>query len=105
MTTLYGIRQCDTCRKAIQWLDQRGVEYRFHDLRTDGLDAGMIEDWLTHLPLSTLINRRSTTWRSLDKAAQERLSDGDWRELAPGPSHSDQTSAATACRDNRRRPE
>ncbi len=83
MTTLYGIRQCDTCRKAIQWLDQRGVEYRFHDLRTDGLDAGMIEDWLTHLPLSTLINRRSTTWRSLDKAAQERLSDGDWRELLP----------------------
>jgi len=83
MTVLYGIRQCDTCRKAIQWLDQRGIEYRFHDLRTDGLDAHLIEDWLTQLPLSTLVNRRSTTWRALDKATQDRLGTGDWRELLP----------------------
>ncbi|MBI1194955.1 MAG: Spx/MgsR family RNA polymerase-binding regulatory protein [Gammaproteobacteria bacterium] len=83
MTVLYGIRQCDTCRKAIQWLDRQGVEYRFHDLRADGLDAGMIEAWLKHQPLDTLINRRSTTWRALDKSVQARLDAGDWRELLP----------------------
>ena len=81
MVVLYGIRQCDTCRKAIQWLNQQGVEFRFHDLRADGLNAAMIEGWLTHVPLDTLINRRSTTWRALDKADQERLIAGDWREL------------------------
>lgn len=83
MTVLYGIRQCDTCRRAIKWLDQQGIEYRFHDLRSDGLDAGMIEDWLTQLPLDTLINRRSTSWRTLDKSAQGRLDAGDWQALLP----------------------
>jgi len=81
MSVLYGIRQCDTCRKTLKWLEQQGIEHRFHDLRTDGLDAEMIERWLTQLPLSTLINRRSTTWRTLDGTDQQRLNDGDWREL------------------------
>lgn len=81
MTVLYGIRQCDTCRKAIHWLDQQGIDYRFHDLRADGLDANMIEAWLKQLPLSALVNRRSTTWRALDKGDQARVDAGDWQDL------------------------
>lgn len=83
MTVLYGIRQCETCRKAIQWLNRQGVDYRFHDLRADGLEPGMIEAWLKHVSLDTLINRRSATWRSLDKSVQARLDAGVWRELLP----------------------
>jgi arsenate reductase (glutaredoxin) len=65
MLTVYGIKQCDTCRKALKWLEARGVEYRFHDFRTDGLDAGLLQEWLDSPLAGKLVNRRSTTWRQL----------------------------------------
>ena len=68
MTTLYGIRNCDTIRKARRWLDEHGVEYRFHDLRTDGLDAKTLQAWEKRLGWEHLLNRRGTTWRRLPEA-------------------------------------
>lgn len=68
MTTLYGIKNCDTVKKARKWLDEQQVEYRFHDFRTDGLTAEQVKTWVTDLGLETLVNKRSTTWKELGEA-------------------------------------
>lgn len=65
MTTLYGIKNCDTVKKARQWLDQQGITYHFHDVRADGLTAAQVATWLDTLGLETLVNKRSTTWKNL----------------------------------------
>ena len=65
MLTIYGIPNCDTCKKARRWLDAHAVEYRFHDLRADGIDSVTIQRWLEQVELKTLLNTRSTTWRNL----------------------------------------
>jgi len=75
MLTVYGIKQCDTCRKALKWLEAKGVEYQFHDFRTDGLDAGLLQDWLDSPFSDKLVNRRSTTWRNLTE--DQRQLQGD----------------------------
>ena len=46
MLTVFGIRQCDPCRKALKWLDAEGVGHRFHDVREDGLDEAQVREWL-----------------------------------------------------------
>jgi transcriptional regulator, Spx/MgsR family len=76
MTILYGIKNCDTVRKARAWLDAHGVSYRFHDLRTDGLDAATLNGWLQHVDTATLINTRGTTWRQLPENARQ-IGDND----------------------------
>lgn len=68
MLTLYVIKSCDTCRKARKALDARGIACRTHDLREDGLSAELLEELLERVPLATLLNKRSTTWRNLDEA-------------------------------------
>jgi len=75
MLTVYGIKQCDTCRKALAWLGQNGIEHRFHDFRTDGLEAGLLRGWLDSAFADRLINRRSTTWRQLSE--EQRQAQGD----------------------------
>ena len=75
MLTVYGIKQCDTVRKALKWLDQKGSEYRFHDFRVDGLSAEVLQAWLDSDLSDKLVNRRSTTWRQLSEAQRE--SEGD----------------------------
>ena len=75
MLTVYGIKQCDTVRKALKWLDQKGTEHRFHDFRTDGLTAELLQPWLDSDFSDKLVNRRSTTWRQLSEA--QRASEGD----------------------------
>lgn len=75
MLTVYGIKQCDTVRKALKWLDQKGKEYRFHDFRTDGLSAELLQSWLDSDFSDKLVNRRSTTWRKLSET--QRQSEGE----------------------------
>ena len=75
MLTVYGIKQCDSCRKAIKWLDAQGMEYRFHDIRIDGLEAGQLRCWLDSSFADSLVNRRSTTWRQLNE--EQRLYEGN----------------------------
>ncbi len=81
MTTLFGIRSCDTCRKALKWLDEQGVSHRFHDLRTDGLAMPMLDQWIAALGWEALLNRRSTTWRGLDDADKAGIDEASAREL------------------------
>jgi arsenate reductase len=72
MITLFGIKNCDTVKKARLWLDAKSIDYRFHDFRADGINAEQIIRWLQTIGIETLINKRSTTWKTLsdiDKAS------------------------------------
>ena len=75
MTTIYGISNCDTVKKARKWLEQEGVEHQFHDFRKDGINADQVSQWLTTLGWEALINKRSTTWKQLDEASRQQLND------------------------------
>jgi arsenate reductase len=63
--TLYGIKNCDTIKKAKKWLDEQQVDYRFHDFRADGLNAEQLHAWCEELGYEVLLNKRGTTWRAL----------------------------------------
>ncbi len=71
---LYGIKSCDTVRKARRWLEAHGVDYRFHDLRGDGLTPERVSDWLRLIPAEQLLNKRSTTWKNLTPEERETAS-------------------------------
>ncbi|MBD3619672.1 MAG: ArsC family reductase [Chromatiales bacterium] len=73
MTVLFGIKNCDTVKKACKWLDAHGVDYRFHDFRADGLDEALLLGWVSELGWETLVNRRGTTWRQLPAGARESI--------------------------------
>jgi Spx/MgsR family transcriptional regulator len=69
--TIYGIKNCDTMKKARAWLDQRGVAYAFHDYKTAGIERDRLERWERKVGWETLLNRAGTTFRKLpdkDKA-------------------------------------
>lgn len=65
MLTVYGIKSCDTCRKARKYLAENDIEFRFHDVRDDGLDIQMLERWAARLDWEKLLNRQSLTWRKI----------------------------------------
>lgn len=69
--TLYGLKNCDSCRSARAWLDTHRVDYRFVDIREKGLDAATLARWSRAMDWSILLNRRSTTWRSLDQSDRQ----------------------------------
>ncbi|MDB4263182.1 ArsC family reductase, partial [Porticoccaceae bacterium] len=71
LVTVYGIKNCDTIKKARKWLTDNGIDYTFHDVRADGIDAATIENWIEKTDWETVLNRRGTTWRKLDSSAQE----------------------------------
>lgn len=71
MVTVYGLKNCDTCRKALKWLDAEGVDHRFHDVRADGVSQDDIASWAGQAGWETLLNRRGTTWRGLADADRE----------------------------------
>lgn len=71
MTTLYGIKNCDTVRKARKWLEANGVDFRFHDFRADGLAEDDLRAWARAVGWETLLNRRGTTWRRLPEEVRE----------------------------------
>ncbi len=73
MVTVFGIRNCDTIRKARRWLDGQGVEYSFHDVRSDGLSRTQLESWVKTLGWENLLNRRGTTWRKLPEAVRDNI--------------------------------
>ena len=70
MHTLYGIKNCDTVKKARLWLDQNGIAYRFHDFRADGLTLAQLNDFAARANWNMLLNRSSTSWRQLSAEQQ-----------------------------------
>jgi len=63
--TIYGIKNCDTMKKARAWLDKHGVAYEFHDYKTAGIDRERLERWARAVGWETLLNRAGTTFRKL----------------------------------------
>jgi len=70
---IYGISNCDTMRKARKWLDQHGIEARFHDYRKDGIRTELLGAWCKRLGWQALINRSGATWRQLPQDARNDL--------------------------------
>jgi arsenate reductase len=65
MVTIYGIKTCDTMKKARDWLDARGIAYDFHDYKAKGIDRGKLESWVRKVGWEKLLNRAGTTFRKL----------------------------------------
>lgn len=72
-TTVFGISNCDTVKKARRWFEEQNIDYQFHDFRKDGLTPAMVEQWLDHCAWDQLVNKRSTTWRQLDQDTKDGL--------------------------------
>ena len=85
MITLYGIKNCDTVKKARSWLEQHNVDYRFHDFRADGLTVAQVNAWIAEIGLEKIVNKRSTTWKELDETTK---------------THFNETTAATVISEN-----
>ncbi|PDT04012.1 ArsC family reductase [Rhizobium chutanense] len=72
--TIYGIKNCDTMKKARSWLEDHGVAYEFHDYKSLGIDRAHLETWIDQAGLDTVLNRAGTTFRKLPDAEREDLS-------------------------------
>ena len=70
MTRIFGIPNCSTVKNARQWLAEHGIDAAFSDFKKTPPTAEDIACWLAHIPADTLLNRKGTTWRKLDAAAQ-----------------------------------
>lgn len=74
--TIYGIKTCDTMKKARTWLEAQGVAYDFHDYKTAGIDRARLEAWVGELGWEVLLNRAGTTFRALPEAEKQGLDAG-----------------------------
>lgn len=72
---VYGIANCDTVKRARAWLDERGTAYTFHGFKKFGVPEKNLDDWLKTAGWQAVLNRKGTTWRKLDGAAQARVTD------------------------------
>lgn len=72
---LYGIKNCDTIKKARRWLEEQGIAYQFHDYRVDGLSDDLLQGFIHKLGWEPLLNTRGTTWRKLPPAQREAIID------------------------------
>jgi arsenate reductase len=73
--TLYGIKACDTMKKARTWLDAKGVAYAFHDYKVAGISAEALKEWAKQVGWEVLLNRAGTTFRKLPDAQKENLTE------------------------------
>ncbi|WP_145519500.1 ArsC family reductase [Yersinia mollaretii] len=72
---LYGIKNCDTIKKARRWLEEQGISYQFHDYRVDGLSDERLQGFIDKLGWEPLLNTRGTTWRKLPEAQRAAITD------------------------------
>jgi arsenate reductase (glutaredoxin) len=74
-TTVFGIPNCDTVKKARTWLTEQGVDFVFHDFKKQGVPADLLPAWIKQVGLESLINRKGPTWRNLDATLQASVVD------------------------------
>ncbi len=77
MVKIYGLRNCDTCRKALKWLDSEGIAFTFIDVRKDGINETDVKRWMDSVGVDTLLNRRGTTWRGLSDTEKAKAESSD----------------------------
>ena len=75
MLKVYGLKNCDTCRKALNWLMSENIEHKFFDIRKDGFLEADLKRWLSALGHKQLINRRGKSWGKIDPLIQESLNE------------------------------
>jgi arsenate reductase len=75
VTTIYGIKNCDTMKKPRAWLDAHGIDYAFHDYKASGIDKATLEAWAKDVGWETLLNRAGTTFRKLPDADKVGLTE------------------------------
>ena len=75
MIVIYGIKNCDTMKKARAWLEAHKVAYRFHDYKAEGIDRARLETWVKALGWETLLNRAGTTFRKLPDKDKDGLNE------------------------------
>ena len=73
MLTIYGIPNCDSCRKARKFIAEKGLEFTFHDIRKDGIDIQMLERWSGKVGWESLLNRKSLTWRQVPESDRQNM--------------------------------
>ena len=71
--TVYGIKNCNTVKSALEWLKKNKVEFEFHDYKSKGITEAKLKDWSKQVGWESLVNKRGTTWRQLDEAIQKKI--------------------------------
>lgn len=72
---LFGIPNCNTVKKARDWLEAHGIAYEFHDFKKQGVDSTLVNSWLQQMPWEKLVNRAGMTWRNLSEAEKAAVND------------------------------
>lgn len=75
MITIFGIKNCDTVKRALIWAEDMGLEHQFHDFRRDGLDEATLRTFVKELGIEALLNKRGTTWRKLSDSEKENITE------------------------------
>lgn len=70
---VYGIKNCNTVKSAIDWLKKNKVDFEFHDYKSKGITASKLKEWSGQVGWESLVNKRGTTWRQLDEATQKKV--------------------------------
>lgn len=73
MYTVYGIKNCNTVKKALDWLEKNKVAFEFHDYKTKGADPAKLKNWSSQVGWERLVNKKGTTWRQLDEKIQRNV--------------------------------
>jgi len=81
MLTVYGIPNCDTVKKARDWLDAKGKEYRFHNYKTDGISAELLARWCQELGWEKVLNWKSSTFKALPDSDKHNINEEDAKAL------------------------
>lgn len=74
---VYGIKNCDTVKKALNWLDNHHIAYEFHDFKKSGITEDKLREWAGKVGWESLINKKGITWKKLDPAVQHAVSTED----------------------------
>jgi arsenate reductase len=75
MTKMFGIKNCDTIKKARTWLEKQGVAYDFHDYKASGIDRPVLEGWVKKVGWEVLLNKAGTTFKKLSESDKEGLTE------------------------------
>ena len=70
---VYGIKNCNTVKSAVEWLKKNKIEFEFHDYKKSSITASKLSDWSKQVGWESLVNKRGTTWRQLDEASQKKV--------------------------------
>lgn len=75
MNKIYGIKNCGSVKKALEWFVARDLPFEFHDFRKEGIDPVLLDEWIAKTSCDVLLNRKGLLWRKLDKARREAVCD------------------------------